>query len=401
VRDVLHALLGARQLETIAVAGKTLWHIPGMLPVAEAAAAKDAAEAATEAEMPLPLPKKVGTGRIGAFKSERRHSSEFQGKPARRFAAGAARPKPRFGPRSDGKSDQQRRPFQKAGGQQPTARKTFTKPWEEDSKPRPRAAAAGAAPDAFRKFRRPEPEDRAPLGPREQAGLPEAKRSYAKLKPAAARFDSAGQRDAPAGKPYRPRAAAAAPRRAFGSSVRTGAGAKGEGARAFKPRSFDRAGSKEGFAGTSRSFAGKSAAFPRKPGKFAGKRPFSPGASGAAAQAGNDRLEATSAASERTIPKRPYKPRAADADKRKFTKAPYRASAEEASSGGGRRTSPSREKGGFAARGPAASKGFGARPAAKLGGGPKPFQKAGAKRSGAFGAGGAKPSARKKPKTEE
>ena len=36
VREVLHALVGARQLETVVVEGKTLLHIPGGLPVAAA-----------------------------------------------------------------------------------------------------------------------------------------------------------------------------------------------------------------------------------------------------------------------------------------------------------------------------------------------------------------------------
>ena len=69
VREVLHALTGARQLETVVVEGKTLLHIPGALPVAAAAEG----EAAVEGEEPAAVvekPKKIGTGRIKSFASE-------------------------------------------------------------------------------------------------------------------------------------------------------------------------------------------------------------------------------------------------------------------------------------------------------------------------------------------
>ena len=91
VREVLHALVGARQLETVVIEGKTLLHIPGGLPVA----------VAVEGEVPVvegeamvaerPTPKKIGTGRIKSFASEGKVASEFRGKPAgKSFAAGRA-----------------------------------------------------------------------------------------------------------------------------------------------------------------------------------------------------------------------------------------------------------------------------------------------------------------------
>ncbi len=43
VREVLHALVGARQLETVVIEGKTLLHIPGGLPVAAAVEGEDPA----------------------------------------------------------------------------------------------------------------------------------------------------------------------------------------------------------------------------------------------------------------------------------------------------------------------------------------------------------------------
>jgi 23S rRNA pseudouridine2605 synthase len=110
IRDVVHALISARQLETIAVEGKTVLHVNGELPaflaapvtaeetpgVIEVVAADDAAES----EKPriskfVPKPRKTGTG--------------FVAKP---FAA----------------SDRERRPFKR------DAAADYTKPWDEDKR---------------------------------------------------------------------------------------------------------------------------------------------------------------------------------------------------------------------------------------------------------------------------
>jgi hypothetical protein len=191
VREVLHALIGARQLETVAVDGKTLLHVPGTLPAfATAVPLDDVAGEGEALPQPVLKPKKIGTGRIASFKSETSAAGEFRGKPAeefrrkvsrpasankgaagkRTFAGGAkptSRPSSKYAPRLDGKSEPTRRPFSKS------VKPAFDKPWNED-KPR---AKAPAVKDAFTKFHKPDAEDRAPLGPREQAGLPPERRT--------------------------------------------------------------------------------------------------------------------------------------------------------------------------------------------------------------------------------
>jgi hypothetical protein len=147
IRDVIHALISARQLETIAIEGKTVLHVNGELPAFLAAPAiteetpetieVPAADAAAEEEKPriskfVPKPRKTGTG--------------FVTKPF-------------------GASDRERRPFKR------DAAPDYTKPWDEDKRDksvrRPKsyyyaaqgeAAAAGEAPA--------EPQAEAPRKPR-------------------------------------------------------------------------------------------------------------------------------------------------------------------------------------------------------------------------------------------
>ncbi len=254
------------------------------------------------------------------------------------------KPSARFGARLDGKTDKDRRPFKKDGAapRASAAKKTFTKPWDEDRRPR---AAAPAKADGFTKFRRPAPEDRAPLGAREQAGLPVERRSPPKER-ATASFEK---------RPYTPRTERAvnALRSSLGAMrARIGwrrvadwsqaavceAGFRGRceavceetvhpshgrgwseaicetalyasngrrvaSGRPFKPRSFA---GKEG--------GGKP--FPKRPYKAreGGTRPF-------VKREFTPRIEASGGAEstvERTLPKRPYKPRAADAHTRPF-----------------------------------------------------------------------------------
>jgi hypothetical protein len=452
VREVLHALIGARQLDTVVVEGKTLLHIPGGLPVAEGVIVEADGE-----DMPAVIekPKKVGTGRITKFSEspERKTAGEFRGKPAvRGVSARAARPafgakpsgtfgakpagkfgaKPaaKYGARLDGKSDPERRPFKKDG-----AKPSFSKPWDEEKKPR---VARPAAQDGFTKFRKPEPEDRAPLGPREQAGLPVEKRSAPK---STRSFDRAAPK--PGGfakRPYTPRG-------------------EGEERPTFKPRSYERPGADSkprGFAAKAGGFGAKRPYTPRTS-EGGGetsftKRPYTPRTTGASAGGGETSFakrpytprnaeggerpfkkpyaprtsdegarpktpyaartsegsfpkraytprnadgaarsfvkrpytpRAVEDTGERTLPKRPYKPRAADADARKFTKEPWSPSAEETSGRPKRAFKPRAEGGARAGAGP--RKSFGSKPAGKFGGKP----------------GGAKPFARKKPRTQE
>jgi 23S rRNA pseudouridine2605 synthase len=458
VREVLHALVGARQLETVVVEGKTLLHIPGGLPVAAEG------EAAVEGEEPAAvvvpqIPKKIGTGRIRSFASEGKGAGEFRGKPvaksfgaksfgAKRPGAGPVKPSARFGARLDGKTDKDRRPFKKDGagagaGPRAGAKKTFTKPWEEDRKPR-----AAAPVDGFTKFRRPAPEDRAPLAPREQAGLPverrtpprSATKSFEK-RPYTPRTEEGGERatfkprsyeskeraggfgakrpymkrDAEGGakpfakRPYTPRGEGAEGSFAKRPYVKRDAegGAKPFAKRPYPPRGEGAEGSfakrpyvKRDAEGGAKPFAkrpytprteegGERASF--KPRSFAGKeggstfpkRPYKPREGGTrpfVKKAYTPQVEASGGAEstvERSLPKRPYKPRAADAHTRPFTKEPW---VPKADGDGAKRTfkpkSASYGRGG-------AGKSFGSKPGGKPKFGGKP--------------GGAKPTFRKKP----
>jgi 23S rRNA pseudouridine2605 synthase len=159
IRDVIHALLAARELDTIAVEGRTMLHVAGALPAFLAPAAAideagsdaageiavdvNAADGAREAdgsgEAPpritkfVAKPRKIGTGYLAKAKP-----SKFAAKP---FADA----KPRgvgFGAKSGFKAragsapapDRERRPFKKAasGG--------FDKPWDEEKTRRLAAA---------------------------------------------------------------------------------------------------------------------------------------------------------------------------------------------------------------------------------------------------------------------
>jgi hypothetical protein len=425
VREVLHALVGARQLETVVLEGKTLLHIPGGLPAAVAGVAEETVEG-DEPGAVVEKPKKIGTGRIKSFASEGKVASEFRGKPvaksfgkpagrgfgAKRPGAGPVKPSARFGARLDGKTDPERRPFKKDGAA--GAKKTFTKPWEEDRRPR---AAAPAKADGFTKFRKPAPEDRAPLGVREQAGLPVERRTPPKEKatrsfekrPYTPRTEEGGERatfkprsyesrdrvakpggfgakrpyvkreDAGGAKPFAKRPYTPRGEGAEGSfakrpyTPRTEGGAKPFAKRPYTPRT-EEGGERASF--KPRGFAGKEggSTFPKRPYKprAGGTRPF-------VKKAYTPVVEASGGAEstvERSLPKRPYKPRAADAHTRPFTKDPWVPKAE---GDGAKRKSFGGKSGGKPS--------FGGK---KFGGKPGAFAKRG-------GPAGAKPSFRRKP----
>ncbi len=125
VRDVTHALMGARQLETLVVSGKTLLHVAGDLPAFAAAVPPPATDAPTESG-----------SRISTFKSN----------PAGKIASGL-RSKPAFGKKPYGaRAEGERRPFNRDAR---TPRPTFNKPWDEDRKPSP--AAEGGETEAPRR----------------------------------------------------------------------------------------------------------------------------------------------------------------------------------------------------------------------------------------------------------
>ena len=114
IRDVVHALISARQLETIAIEGKTVVHVAGELPAFAPIVATpapddiDAIVTTTEGDTPetpritkfIPKPRKVGTGFIN-------------------------RPAP------TGASDRERRPFNR------DAKPDYSKPWDEKKRDRP------------------------------------------------------------------------------------------------------------------------------------------------------------------------------------------------------------------------------------------------------------------------
>ncbi len=126
VRDVIHALLAGRQLETLVVKGKTLLHVAGDLPVFVAAAVEETA----------PAEAAEGGSRISKFAANpaSKLGTGLRSKPASKPAFGK-KPfgsKPSFGSKpAYGKpaGERERRPFVKREDR--PARPSFDKPWEE------------------------------------------------------------------------------------------------------------------------------------------------------------------------------------------------------------------------------------------------------------------------------
>jgi len=273
IREVLHALTGSRQLETIVLDGKSLMVIPGTLPEFPAVEVPEPTEEELAAATAL-----EGEGRIKKFtsSSERRSIGDFKGKPARTFGlkpAGGIRPttrKPGFGakPAFGSKPDGERRPFTRA------AKPTFTKPWEEDHKP----AAEG--------------EDSAPAKRPYTPRAANAGSSFVK-KPYTPRDNAAGKPFAK--RPYTPREEGDAPKRPY-----TPRGASAGSTFAKKPYA------------------------PREGGATTGsypKRPYAP------RDSASDRPARPSFGAKRTFGDKPaYKPRfdaAADGERKPFARKPY------------------------------------------------------------------------------
>jgi hypothetical protein len=180
IRDVIHALLPARQLETVAVEGRTMLHVAGELPAflapeaatveglaadvvegegaveADAAAgAESAVEGAPRITKFIPKPRKIGTGYLAKAKPSSVGAKPGPYERGTRPGFGA---KTAFGAKPGFKAgfkaragagpapDRERRPFSKtAAGFDKTAgfKKTggFDKPWEEEKRRRLAAAA--------------------------------------------------------------------------------------------------------------------------------------------------------------------------------------------------------------------------------------------------------------------
>jgi hypothetical protein len=176
VRDVVHALMSARQLETLVIDGKTLLHVGGELPAFAAVAVPEgsvdvaAGEEASEEgasrikKFAAKPGSKIGTG-LRAKPSFAKKPG-FGAKPA--FGA-----KPSFGDRASsglrpgfGGGDRERRPFKKDGG---FAKPAFDKPWQEDRKARPAASGPASGSDES-EFRPARTFERKPAGDRPAFG---------------------------------------------------------------------------------------------------------------------------------------------------------------------------------------------------------------------------------------
>jgi hypothetical protein len=157
IRDVIHALLAARELDTIAIEGRTMLHVAGALPAflapavveteeeatgeigveANAVEADGSGDAAPRITKFVAKPRKIGTGYLAKAKPSKFAAKSFgDAKPGFKSGFGA---KPRFGSGSTERPgagfkragfaaapDRERRPFRKpdAGG--------FDKPWDEE-----------------------------------------------------------------------------------------------------------------------------------------------------------------------------------------------------------------------------------------------------------------------------
>jgi hypothetical protein len=154
IRDVIHTLLSARQLDTLAIEGRTLLHVAGELP---AFLATQSAVAIPNAQASVPAETASETGAIESSQNEGGATeaapriTKFIPKP-RKIGTGylaKAKPiapapgfKPRFKPPagSGPPPERERRPFRKPAPvalNQPAA---FNKPWEEEKAKRLAAA---------------------------------------------------------------------------------------------------------------------------------------------------------------------------------------------------------------------------------------------------------------------
>ena len=163
VRDVVHALVGARQLETLVIEGKTLLHVTGELPAFAAATAPAAAEEAGEGEATGQATERAGADEGGS------RIRKFAAKPGSKIGTGL-KAKPAFGKTAFGSKsassgyggkpalerrpasgEQERRPFKRAerggyaGGSGAGDKPRFDKPWQE-KRPAGDAGAGGDRP---------------------------------------------------------------------------------------------------------------------------------------------------------------------------------------------------------------------------------------------------------------
>ncbi len=295
IRDVIHALMGARELETLVVEGKTLLHVSGSLPAfalaeeddlaidvharpvetIEVAAATLEATDAPRIRKLVAKPRKLGTG----FPSD--YGRKFSGAPLAPGEMPAKASRARSATPRAAKPEGERRPFTRPA-KPAFSKPAFNKPWDEDkaARPRtPRADSESAAPaDGTRT-------------PRPRRATASDRPSFGGLKPAFGRKPAFGGRpkfgDKPGFSRDRDRGDSRPPRREFTPRP---AGPAGEGTGDSRPprKTFSKPGTfgrkREGFsskpsfgdsrpAGPARSSEGSDRA--ARPGSFAPRTPGS------------------------------------------------------------------------------------------------------------------------------
>ena len=224
IREVLHALVAARELSELVIEGKTSLHIPGALPAfpeIEAPAPEAGTAEGTEASAePAQAGAEEAQGNIKRFapRGDRERSS-FRGKPAaggvrKTFSAGASDRRSPRPPRREGSAptDRERRPFsRKESGPARPERSQYAKPWDEDRKPRPEASEGGDT-------RPPRTEDRG--GERPYRAKPFGDRSE---RPARKPFGDRSDRPAHTERPARTERTDRPARKPFGDGAARGA----------------------------------------------------------------------------------------------------------------------------------------------------------------------------------
>ena len=220
VREVVHALIAARQLDTLVIDGKSQLYVPGELPVFASVAVPapddvDAIVVTTEggtAEAP-------SAERIAKFvpSSRPRPSTaprKFAGSRDRGERSGARESADRRSPRPERTSDRERRPFQRREDDRRSdarpPRREFTRPWDEEKR---------------------DPAARRPRSFEERPGQPAGEDS-GRPKP---RFDREGKPGFGA-RPFSGSRSASGPRRSFSDKARSGS----EGRPSFRRDDQDR-----------------------------------------------------------------------------------------------------------------------------------------------------------------
>ena len=306
IRDIVHALMSARQLEAIAIDGRTVLHISGDLP-----AFTSVIEGPTEEPLEVEASATATDEATDQTTDPASRITKFIAKPRKTGTGFATRFTPRPGTGRPA-LDRERRPFDKKPYEKKpfnSTRPTFSKPWDETRPSRPAAEGSTGAPTrptfrdkpTFRKeggtrptFRRDEgaPPRRdftpRPDGPRSAprsfdrpAGDDQRPPRKTFSKPGTfgrKREDAAGGRPAYGGSDSRPRrdfnASAASSRPSYGGDrpqrSSEGRPSSGSGGAERRPGSYTPRPPSEGFAGR-KPFA------PREGGSSYPRKPFTPG----------------------------------------------------------------------------------------------------------------------------